>query len=70
VSPRRKIFADDAAAVFARHRTLLALSRRRRGMELGVALTALTLTLFSIWWLGIAIEAIGPGLESLASAHP
>ena len=35
-------------------------------MELGVALAALTLTLFSIWWLGIAIEAIGPGLESLA----
>jgi phosphonate transport system permease protein len=66
MSPQREIFAGDAAAVLARHRTLLAQSRRRRSMELRVLLAVLTLTLFSIWWLGIAIDQIGPGLAALA----
>jgi phosphonate transport system permease protein len=65
MSPQRENFAGDAAAVLARHHSLLAQSRRRRSMELAVALAVLSLTLFSIWWLGISIQQIGPGLAAL-----
>jgi len=35
-------------------------------MEFGLPLATLGLAFFSIWWLGISIEQIGPGLAALA----
>jgi len=49
-----------------RYRSLLAKSPRRRAMEFGLPLATLGLAFFSIWWLGISIEQIGPGLAALA----
>jgi phosphonate transport system permease protein len=66
VSPSRQIYAGDTVEVLARYQSLLAKSPRRRAMEFGLPLATLALTLFSIWWLGISLEQIGPGLAALA----
>jgi phosphonate transport system permease protein len=52
--------------LLARYRSLLTKSPQRRAVEFGLPLAALALTTFSIWWLGISIEQIGPGLAALA----
>ncbi len=65
MSPRHQILAGDRAAVLARYSGLMAQSRRRRNVELGAVLAVLALTLFSVWWLGISIAEIGPGLATL-----
>jgi phosphonate transport system permease protein len=66
LSPSHQIFAGDRVELLLRYRSLLAKSPRRRAMEFGLPLAALALALFSIWWLGISIEQIGPGLAALA----
>jgi phosphonate transport system permease protein len=55
----------DTAAILARYPALVAESRRRRAVELCAPLAIVALTLFSIWWLGISIAQIGPGLAQL-----
>ena len=66
MSPNHEIFAGDKVELLARYRSLLAKSPRRRVLEFGLPSATLALTLFSIWWLGISIEQIGPGLAALA----
>jgi hypothetical protein len=66
LSPSHQIFAGDTVELLLRYRSLLAKSQQRRAMEFGLPLAALVLALFSIWWLGISIEQIGPGLAALA----
>ena len=66
MSTSHEIFAGDTAELLARYRSLLAKSPQRRAMEFGLPLATMALTLFAIWWLGISIEQIGPGLAALA----
>jgi phosphonate transport system permease protein len=66
LSPSHQIFAGDTVELLLRYRSLLAKSQQRRAMEFGLPLAALVLALFSIWWLGISIQQIGPGLAALA----
>lgn len=67
MSPSHQIFAGDRVEqLLLRYRSLLAKSPRRRAMEFGLPLATLGLAFFSIWWLGISIEQIGPGLAALA----
>jgi len=67
LSPSHQIFAGDRVEqLLLRYRSLLAKSPRRRAMEFGLPLATLGLAFFSIWWLGISIEQIGPGLAALA----
>jgi phosphonate transport system permease protein len=66
LSTSHEIFAGDTVELLARYRNLLAKSPRRRATEFGLPLVTLALALFSIWWLGISIEQIGPGLAALA----
>jgi phosphonate transport system permease protein len=65
MSTQHAIFADDAAAVLARHRLLLVKSWRQRAEKVGIPLAAACIALFSIWWLGISFGQIGPGLAAL-----
>jgi phosphonate transport system permease protein len=65
LSARHALFADDVAAVLARHRVLLAKSWQRRVGEIAAPLGVLGLAVFSIWWLDISIGQIGPGLAEL-----
>jgi phosphonate transport system permease protein len=65
MSARHAIFADDAGAVLARHRLLLAKPWQQRAGEIGAPLAAVGIALFSIWWLGISFGQIGPGLAAL-----
>jgi phosphonate transport system permease protein len=58
----RGLFAEDCAAVLARHR--LPPERPWRGA--GIPVAGLVLTAFSVWWLGISASQIGPGLLQLA----
>ena len=62
---RHGMLAGDAAAILARYPALVAKSWRRRVLELGAPVSILALTLFAIWWLGITIAQIGPGLAQL-----
>jgi phosphonate transport system permease protein len=66
LSTSREIFAGDKVELLARYRSLLAKSPQRCAMEFGLPLVTLALALFSVWWLGITIEQIGPGLSALA----
>jgi phosphonate transport system permease protein len=65
MNTRQVIVLDDAATVLARHHELLAATRRRQTFELGGGLTLLSLTVFSVWWLGISFAQILPGLGEL-----
>jgi phosphonate transport system permease protein len=65
MSARHAVFAEDPAAVLGRHRALLAKPWQRRAGEIGGPLAVLGFTLFSIWWLGISFDEIGPGLVQL-----
>jgi phosphonate transport system permease protein len=62
---RRSAFGEDAAAVLARHRTLLAKSWDRRAAEIGTPAAIIGLTAFSVWWLDISFKQLGPGLAQL-----
>jgi phosphonate transport system permease protein len=55
----------DRMAVLARHRALFARPWRRRAIELAEPIAVDLLALFSVWWLGISISQIGPGLRAL-----
>ena len=57
--------AEDAAAVLARHRALLAKSWQQRAIEIGAPIALVALTVFAIWWLEISFAQIGPGLKEL-----
>ena len=57
--------AEDAAAVLARHRELLAKSWQQRAIEIGAPIALVALTVFAIWWLEISFAQIGPGLKEL-----
>ena len=65
MSARHAIFADNAGAVLARNRLLLAKPWQQRAGEIGAPLAAVGIALFSIWWLGISFGQIGPGLAAL-----
>lgn len=59
------IFAGDTGAILARHRALLAKSPPQRALEIGVPAAVLGTLAFAIWWLGISVGQLGPGLETL-----
>jgi len=65
MSPTRDVLRVDAAAVLVRYPALVAKSWRQRAVELGTPLAVAALTVFSIWWLGISLAQIGPGLAQL-----
>jgi phosphonate transport system permease protein len=65
MSARHAVFTEDPAAVLARHRALLAKPWQRRSIQTGAPLAVFGLALFSIWWLGLSFEEIGPGLVHL-----
>jgi len=69
MSPQRKIFAGDRAAVLRPASRSAGAIAAPPQHGLGVALAVLPRPLFSIWWLGIAIEEIGPGLAALAKSR-
>jgi phosphonate transport system permease protein len=65
MSERQAIFADDPAAILARHRVVLARPWQRRASEIGGPVALAVLTVFSVWWLDISFAQILPGLEEL-----
>jgi len=65
VTPPGGFPAEDAAAVLARHRELLAKSWQQRAIEIGAPIALVALTVFAIWWLEISFAQIGPGLKEL-----
>jgi len=66
VSAARSVFAEEPAAVLARHQTLLAKPWRRRAEEIGGPTAIVGLVVFSIWWLGLSLAQIFSGLGELA----
>jgi len=65
MSARHAIFRDDAATVLARHRLLLAETRRQRAARIVAPIAMVGVALFAIWRLGISVGQIGPGLVEL-----
>jgi phosphonate transport system permease protein len=65
MSERQAIFADDPAAILARHRVVLVRPWQRRASEIGGPVALAVLTVFSVWWLDISFAQILPGLEEL-----
>ena len=61
----RAAFGEEAAAVLARHRALLAKPWQRRAFEIGAPVGLVGLSVFAIWWLDISFAQIWPGLGEL-----
>ena len=66
MSTRRIMRPDDASAVLDRHRDLFDTSPLERASALAAPLGIAGFAIFSIWWLAIPFDQIGPGLASLA----
>jgi phosphonate transport system permease protein len=55
----------EPQAVLARHRALIARPWQRRAGDIGIPVGIVGLTIFAVWWLGISLAQIGPGLAEL-----
>jgi phosphonate transport system permease protein len=65
---RRPILAGgggDYAAILARHRGLLAAPPSRRATALAIPTAIVLAALFAVWWLGLSVGRLGPGLATL-----
>jgi phosphonate transport system permease protein len=60
------IFVEDPAAVLERHRALLQQPWQSRVLTIAGPTCAAALTVFAVWWLGLSLAQIGPGLKELA----
>jgi len=61
----RYLLPSDPAQVLARHGAVLSAAAQQRVRMLIWATAALLFTAFAVWWLGIAVDQIGPGLAQL-----
>jgi phosphonate transport system permease protein len=65
---RRPILAGgggDHAAILARHRGLLATPPSRRATALAIPTAIVVAALFAVWWLGLSVGRLGPGVVTL-----
>jgi phosphonate transport system permease protein len=65
MSKNRSLVPTDPAAILARHRAVVVATGLQRVRTLAWMTVALAFTAFSIWWLGIGLAEIGPGLAQL-----
>jgi phosphonate transport system permease protein len=65
---RRPVLAGgggDYAAILARHRGLLAAPPSRRATALAIPAAIVLAALFAVWWLGLSVGRLGPGVVTL-----